>query len=203
MLTFDVLTELTRRAAGETVGLSWQPASGCRKPFRYDQTFEGLVDVLPLEKMLSGTALCSACEGIVEWVYVLPTEPRAPVVVTNSRAVPVEVGGVMVPSRSVSLSPGPQGDYAVLEWTAPQSGVATIDVQFTGLSSSDTDVHVLAPGQLPWSSKVSPGHTEPKVMSVSVSACDRILLAVGYGEDWTHVGDTTQVQAQVRLQTIP
>ncbi len=66
------------------------------------------------------------------------------------------VGTVFVDPYQLHMHPGPHGEYSVLKFTAPTSGMYRFNVRFAGLDvyGTTTDVHVLKAGVSLWSSLI-------------------------------------------------
>lgn len=148
---------------------------------------------------ISDSEVCLVCADITQWIPSV-TGSHFPLVPAITSPNPIDVDGVAAPGRSIVLHPGMQVEYAVLAWTAPHPGVATVSVTFTRLSNATTDVHLIDPlGENVMSAPISSNAPSSTLMQkMRVAASDKFLVAVGYG-GIDYFGDSTQVSAQVRL----
>lgn len=69
-----------------------------------------------------------------------------PAVYHNGTGAPDSSFGVPFETNQVCEHPGPNGEYAIVRWTAPSSGVWTIDALFGAMDIGSRDVHVLCDG---------------------------------------------------------
>src|SRR5262249_23219002 len=100
----------------------------------------------------------------------------------------------------LAFHPGPQGQFALVRWTAQRSGTVTIDASFLGMDIGGTDVHVLKNGKQVDSGDVNGrGQQVHSLESLVVSAGDTIDFAVGGGRNGNSCGDTTGLDAKVTL----
>ncbi len=105
----------------------------------------------------------------------------------------------------VTMHPGPQGQNAVVRFTAPSTGNYTFAVNFTGISGynnappTTTDVAVLVKGSQVWAGGVNVGgggNTATYNGSHALSAGDIVEFTVGFGNG-NYFYDSTSVAATV------
>ena len=72
-----------------------------------------------------------------------PISSFFPVISKNISNATVVVGTVTWQPGQMVNHPGPNGEYSVLRWTAPQAGEIEVSASFSGADSTTTDVHVL------------------------------------------------------------
>lgn len=102
---------------------------------------------------------------------------------------------------SLSFHPGPQGQYAVVRFTAPEGGEYTISALFTGIdrSPTTTDVHVLCRGKpvfQGWVNLKGQGNQTAFSGKLTLSQGDPVDFVVGWGNG-THVCDSTGLEARL------
>jgi Ca2+-binding RTX toxin-like protein len=106
---------------------------------------------------------------------------------------------ITIKSEQMSLHPGPNGEYSVLKWIAPRSGVYDIAARFSGLDAdgATTDVHILRNGSQIYETLIN-GFGEPSAKtyanSLNISVGDIIDIAVGMGENGNYHHDSTEVE---------
>lgn len=123
-----------------------------------------------------------------------------PTVMHNGTNAPLTFGGtVTVPADGLLFHPGPNGQFAIIRWTAPSAGNYDLDVSFRGddfVGPTTTDVHVLDNGVSLFASGVTAYGPGPSFSSVvSVAAGDKIDFAVGVGTDGSYLFDSTGIEA--------
>jgi len=105
-----------------------------------------------------------------------------------------------MPATSLLLHPGQNGEYALLRWTSPLTGVADVAVTFAVGDSrpTTTDVHVLLNGVALFSGPID-GSNPSKAFSqsLSVSNGDKLDFAVGFGANGNYLFDSTLLTATV------
>jgi hypothetical protein len=127
------------------------------------------------------------------------------------------VGTTTGTSADIVLLPGelaehaaPDGSYAVDRFTAPTSGVFSLDAVFEGREfqgtepATSTDVHVLLNGVAIFNGAVlgfGTSSDQSFVTTLDLSAGDRVDFSVGVGSDGSFLGDTTGLDA--RLSPVP
>ena len=99
----------------------------------------------------------------------------------------------------MALHPGPNGERAVLRWTAPTGGFYQIDAAFWGGDANTiTDVEIETLGKLLLGGDVH-GNESPLIFSglVHVRPRQTIDFSVGYGSNLAYEFDTTLVDIKV------
>src|SRR5262249_19034170 len=116
----------------------------------------------------------------------------------NGSASTITLGGIQYRPGQLGQHPGPNGEYSVIRWTAPDSAVIAIDGRFTGLDIATTDVHVLHNGTSLFDGAVNGfGNVPSFSASLSVLAGDTIDFVVGYGSNGTVAFDSTGLTATI------
>ena len=104
--------------------------------------------------------------------------------------------------------PGSGGQYAVVRWTAQQSGTYSVNAGFYGISAqgqaTSTDVHVLKNGASQFDGLVE-GHWANENVRVGTSAPltfalqagDKVDFVVGYGSNGNYLYDSTRLTATI------
>lgn len=134
--------------------------------------------------------------GLYHW-----TNDRGTIAVNTTDATIYQgyINNVVIPPHTMVMAPG--GGYllagSVLRWTAPASGLYSIQATFAG-SDTDvvtTDVHVVYNGSCLWEDMFFSGYAIPESFSTtrSVNAGDKIDVYVGDGYNNNEVSDTTRV----------
>jgi hypothetical protein len=111
----------------------------------------------------------------------IPDSTGAPVIYHNGTGSPLNTH-IVYPAGQLVLHPGPDGEYAVLRWTAPADGTYGIESVFTGGDVATTDVHVVESGVTLFSGSVS-GKGDRQVYrgNRTLRTGDTIDFAVGAG----------------------
>jgi len=127
---------------------------------------------------------------------------------------------ITIPPTLLLLHPGPAGEYSVLRWTAPSSGLFRISTIFSGLDfdgPTSTDVHILvyrAKTQtttyllssqifysydlpLVWPSPAPGNQYLTARPDMELAAGDTVSVAVGFGVDGDYGFDSTGVEARI------
>ena len=132
-----------------------------------------------------------------------------PTIAFNPTASTVQIGGLNIESNGLSLHPGPTGQYSILRWTAPDTGVVDIDVLFEGrdnINGTTTDVNVLHEITSLYSDFVTdfgPASDVSFQSSIGVNAGDFIDFAIGWGQNGNYLSDSTGITARLALNTSP
>jgi hypothetical protein len=108
-----------------------------------------------------------------------------------------------LPPTYLLLSPGPNGEFSILRWTAPATGNFLIEGEFTGLDyayPTTTDVHVLVNSSRSLLSGPITSYKLPLTfaMKVTLSAGDTVDFAIGFGYNDNYFGDATGVRFAVK-----
>ena len=106
-----------------------------------------------------------------------------PYVMHNSTSDPIVYSSLTLPPDLLNLHPGPNGENTVVRWTAPLSGVYTIQGRFQGLDSTTTDVSLLknSGSELFTGDIDGYGDTQTFGLNVLLNSGDAIDFSVGYG----------------------
>ncbi|MDG3007143.1 alpha-galactosidase [Paludisphaera mucosa] len=119
-----------------------------------------------------------------------------PVVIANLSDEPRELGAIHVAPRGMTFHPGPDGEFCVVRWTAPEAGDVAIRAAFRAADpKATTDVHVLLAGKPIFEDRVGEKGREPSCdRSLTVARGDAIDFVVGPGGNG-HGFDSTSLTA--------
>jgi uncharacterized membrane protein len=131
---------------------------------------------------IQGTTCCSNQIG---WFGPFGPAPGYPLVTDNE----------FVPSQSLDMDPGPEGEYSIVRWTAPQNGTWDIVGDFFGTGVTTTDVHILRDGVSIYDNFVNASDVHNFGLTLKLTAGDTIDFAVGFGGAFG--GDPTGLQAVI------
>ena len=125
-----------------------------------------------------------------------------PWVAHNSTALPMNwAGTTTVAPGALSLHPGPNGQVAILRFTAPSTGQYAINGAFFGqdyIGPTTTDVHLLLNGSSIFDGVVSDfGTSQPFNITTALTAGSRLDFAVGFGSNQTYLYDSTGLAATI------
>ncbi|MEG3843491.1 type II toxin-antitoxin system HicA family toxin [Microcoleus sp. herbarium14] len=105
----------------------------------------------------------------------------------------------------LALHPGPNGEYGLVRWRAPEAGNISIASIFTGLNfvgPTTTDVHILHNNQSIFDNFVEGFGDDSAVRfdrNLAVLQGDTIDFAVGFGRNRTYYHDTTGLALTIAL----
>jgi hypothetical protein len=144
------------------------------------------------------------------WITPGIGDGNVPTVSHNGTAnVVISSGTVRFEPGDLSFHPGPNGEYSVVRWSAPEDGFITIASTFAGLDfvgPTTTDVHVLYNGLSLFDGFVE-GFGPPSATSftgnLSVLRGDTVDFAVGYGRNMTYFYDSTKLDATITFSAVP
>ncbi|HUS34343.1 MAG TPA: hypothetical protein VM680_03225 [Verrucomicrobiae bacterium] len=107
---------------------------------------------------------------------------------------------IIFKSHQLAVHPGPNGEYAVVRWTAPAAGQFFTLANFVGEGGmSIVDVHILKNGQSIFDDSINGPTKRASFSSVLTAAAgDTLDFAVGRGADSNYNSDTTGVDVQLR-----
>jgi predicted RNA binding protein YcfA (HicA-like mRNA interferase family) len=132
-----------------------------------------------------------------------------PGVYHNATGSPIILGSTTrFESGKFALHPGPAGEYALVRWTAPETGNISIASVFTGLDfagPTTTDVHILYNNQSIFDNFVEGFGDDSAVRfdtNLAVLQGDTIDFAVGFGRNRTYYCDSTGLAATI-VQRVP
>jgi hypothetical protein len=130
-----------------------------------------------------------------------------PSVSHNGTTNPITPGSMTWQPGQLGFHPGPNGEDAVVRWTAPRAGALSLGAAFSGLDfvgPTSTDVHVLHNGATLFDGEVLDFGAGPSFdTTVVVAAGDTIDFAVGYGSDGNFSCDTTGLDAFISYNDSP
>lgn len=153
------------------------------------------------------------CGGVSGWL--LPGSPyNHPTIARNTTATTKCCTTVRMPPGRIISHPGPQGQYAVLRWTAPAAGNYHVSAGFGGLDFSwptSSNVALLHNGALVFGSQLQGFHGPSSCTATNYStpqsftgvlpllAGDTIDAVVGFGQNGFFNGDSTLVDLVIDL----
>lgn len=113
----------------------------------------------------------------------------------------VSQGTISLRTNELTMHPGPNGEYAIARFTAPQSGKYTIDAVFTPADAlhGTTDANVLLNGSSLFAGTVSLTSNANFYRTVDMTAGEVLEFAVGFGPNESYFYDTTGLQLKVGL----
>jgi hypothetical protein len=151
------------------------------------------------------------CGSVRGWL--LPNSPYShPTIAKNSATSTTCCGSVRMPPDRLVLHPGPQGQLAVLRWTAPVASTYRVSVGFGGLDFSfptNSDVEVRHNGSVLYFSELLGFHGPSSCSStdfskplgfvgfVTMQAGDTLDALVGYGQNMRFNGDSTLAEVVI------
>ena len=153
------------------------------------------------------TSNASGFPGLETWNSSILDVLGTPGISYNSTASDITDGTVFLPAHSVGYSPGPDGEYGVVRWTAPTAGTYNLSAAFSGddfVFPTSTTVYILLDGKSLFSGEVvvfGPALSFSDI--VSVTAGETIDFAVGFGPRGNFFGDTTGISATLTAQGGP
>jgi hypothetical protein len=111
--------------------------------------------------------------------------------------------GFVAGPNDVIFHPGPSGDYAIIRWTAPQAGTATLSVDFNGYNGGPKDIYVYQNGTQLFTDYLEGWGTLASYANsgLSLQAQDKIDFAVG--PHGVFDGDGTAIAAFIDFTSIP
>jgi hypothetical protein len=126
-----------------------------------------------------------------------------PLVSHNSTGTLLNFGGsIIVPAGQLTLHPGPDGEYAIVRFTAQVAGSYTITAAFLRLDvgcGTTTDVHVLVNNRSVFDSVVDNSCADTSMQAIETLAPgDTIDFAVGFGPG-SYFCDTTGLNATITI----
>lgn len=146
--------------------------------------------------------------GLNFWRYPPITYLGAPAVWHNGTGSLIENGTVSTQAGQMAFHPGPNGQYSIVRWTAPETGNYSLATAFAGadfVGPTTTDVHVLHNSTSLFNDFVN-GFGTPSAKSfastLSVVAGDTIDFAVGFGNGNFYF-DSTSLAATISTATPP
>ncbi|MBI3415096.1 MAG: hypothetical protein HY043_07220 [Verrucomicrobia bacterium] len=140
--------------------------------------------------------------GINFWLTPLPNSSQAPSVFHNPTAAPASVLTLTLAPGELALHPGPEGQFAVLRFTAPSAGPYYFVGSYSGRDhvGTSTDAYVLADG-LPLLSGTVNGYGEGTGFSfdttATLTAGGTLDFAVGFGANRDFHYDTTALSLEI------
>jgi hypothetical protein len=125
----------------------------------------------------------------------------------NPTASAVAAFDFVLQSHQTAFHPGPNGEFSIFRWTAPNTGAFAIHADFVGLGErSATDLHVLVNGTSIFDGAIDgQGTTTAFDTTATLTAGGTVDFAVGYGSSQSYLNDTTGINATIAalLQPVP
>ena len=127
-----------------------------------------------------------------------------PLVGHNSTGTELNFGdSIIVPSGQLTMHPGPNGELAVVRFTALVAGSYAISATFLRLDVSvgtTTDVHVLVNSRSIFDGAVDNSCVDTSMQTVeALLPGDTIDFSVGFGRNGTYLFDTTGINVKITL----
>jgi hypothetical protein len=109
--------------------------------------------------------------------------------------------------HQASFHPGPNNEYSVFRFTAPTTGVYSLDSSFAGVDTvgATTDVHILVDNSQIFGGNVNgfgPGSGPSFNTNLSLIAGDTVDFAIGNGGNG-YYDDGTGISASLTLESVP
>lgn len=104
----------------------------------------------------------------------------------------------------VGLHPGAAGEYSIVRWTAPNTGLYSLASTFIGIDCcvTSTDVHVLVNGTSFFSGFVNGyGASQSYSNTFALTSGDNVELVVGYGSNQNYLDDSTGLDLSINAVT--
>ena len=104
------------------------------------------------------------------------------------------------PARQVALHPGPNGEYSVLRWTAPEAGRHAVAAIFTGLFHATTDTHILHNGRPHFSALLNlqgRPNAATNTSELDLAKGDTLDFVVGWGNG-SYGSDSTALSVTIK-----
>jgi len=151
--------------------------------------------------------IATTVSGLNVWTDSSPIEPD---VAFNGTSDTINSSGTNpIPAGTLAFHPGPNGENAIVRWTAPSTGSYDVAATFTGRDNfgpTTTDVAVLANGTQLWAGEVTGfGATQSFAAArLNLNAGDTVDFTVGVGTDGFYPYDTTGLSAGIsQIDTTP
>jgi hypothetical protein len=147
--------------------------------------------------------------GLYSWHAISSGQPL-PSIVFNPHPTTVVYSGssdnIVWTPRAISLHPGPNGEFSILRFTAPQGGLFRIQGLFYSVDQyygATTDVHILKNGQSLFDDTIT-GKTDVSNFDASLNAVvgdtfDFVVGSYTYGHGW----DSTGIQLTITIVPEP
>jgi hypothetical protein len=129
-----------------------------------------------------------------------------PLVEHNGTGQDLLVGNLFQPANQLMSHPGPDHEYSIIRWLAPETTTISIQANFFGLDTTgtSTDVHVLYNNSSLFDGAVSGfgvGSGPSFWTAISVTAGDTVDFVVG--DNGYYIHDTTGVNATIASPSVP
>jgi hypothetical protein len=122
-------------------------------------------------------------------------------VANNTTGSPYNLGFLVLPSDTLDLHPGPNGEYTTVRFMALVASTYSISGLFSGLDSTTTDVHVLLDGVSIFDGNINGlGSTSPFNLVRTLSSSDTLDFLVGFGSDGNFDFDSTGLSGTLSTQ---
>jgi len=148
------------------------------------------------------TSTTYICTGIEAWHTIISSIPL-PAVYHNNTCATLACSTFSLAPRQLAFHPGPNCEFSIVRFTAPCTGIITINAAFSGQDTHGpdaADVHVLHNGVSLLSGFVNgfgPGTGPSLSTTLAVNSGDTIDFAVGCGSNGTFYFDTTGLDTTI------
>ncbi|MBN1443981.1 MAG: alpha-galactosidase [Planctomycetes bacterium] len=116
------------------------------------------------------------------------------------------LAGIRWEPGRLAFHPGPEGEYAVVRWTAPAAGEYSIDAVFLAIDEqTTTDVHVIHQGRSLFRGWIRLEGCGPRALfraAIDTAKGDAVDFIVGRG-DGSHACDSTGLEVRIRRGEAP
>jgi hypothetical protein len=153
------------------------------------------------------TMTSTAFNGNPAWIaWNISGDTSVPAAFKNTSGVAQQTGTVLLQAGQLAEHPGPNGEVAIVRWTAPASGTIMLNTTFSAAdvgpfqNGTTTDVHVLDNGVSIFDGAVN-GYASSTSLSMTraVVAGETIDFATGFGSDRTYFNDSSGLSATINL----
>jgi hypothetical protein len=140
-------------------------------------------------------------------VWTIDTSTPTPTVNHNGTGSPITDGTITWAAGQVGFHPGPNGQNAIIRFTAPNDANLSLQASFAGLDfvgPTSTDVHILLNNVSLFDGSVNTFGSGPSFAStLFLHAGDILDFAVGFGDNGTYYSDSTGIQATLSPNAVP
>jgi len=185
-------------ARGADAAADFSPSQNPNGPWRYGQ-FAPVVPPAPITGPLILFPNASTLFfGVDTWNRGIDLALRYPLVYHNGTAVPADYGTGEIGPGELGFHPGPNGEFAVVRYTAPSSGEFLIDATFRRDDTGAAGIYVLVDGETLYGSLLDSQTEVSRYLSLmDLAAGSTVDFVVGVGPDGIYNGDTVELEASV------
>lgn len=147
--------------------------------------------------------------GLNGWVGTVPMfGGEFPIVAKNTNTTTITPPNQVLLPGDLFIHPGPDGSYAVVQFTAPTAGVFSLNTVFEGRAPTNegfpagttTDVHILLNGVSLFDGAVNgfgPSSDQSFATNLNLHVGDVLEFAAGFGANQNFLNDTTGLDATI------